>query len=194
MIGNSTAEYIWVVTWAVILHSIGPLSVLVCVFATLLPKSLQLHRYLLYWSLAEAIFYTLTCIYKRYHLQLPALHPLPTSKEERSKLFDLCLDTTQDYEGYISKWFLNEKLSSIKKDNVKEFFRWGFLNTGVVDPDHDDELEVYVKKLEERMGAEFPQGRGDVKSLRLTLDKVAALHRSLTWYMVRRMDSPRRRG
>jgi len=103
----------------------------------------------------------------------------------RNELFDLCLNSTQDHKQYISKWFLNERLSAIKRDNVKEFFRWAFLNTDVVDPNYDDELEIYVQKLEERIGTEFLQGRGDVKSLRLTLEKVGALHRSLVWYMVR---------
>ena len=53
------------------------------------------------------------------------------------------------------------------------------------DPTYDDEVEGYVKKLEMGSGIKFEAGRADVKSLRLTLDKVDALHRSLIWYMVR---------
>lgn len=185
MIGNSIAEYIWVVTCAAILHSIGPVSVVYYVLATLLPNYVQPSRYVLYWSFTETIFYISTYIYQRHHLERPALHPLPASKRDRNELFDLCLNSTQDHKQYISKWFLNEQLSAIKRENVKEFFRWAFLNTDVVDPNYDDELEIYVQKLEERIGTEFLQGRGDVKSLRLTLEKVGALHRSLVWYMVR---------
>jgi hypothetical protein len=191
MIGNSTAEYVWVVTWAGILHSIGPVSVVYCLLATFLHRYRQPPRYLQYWAVAETIFYFLTYIYRRHHLQRPALHPPPISEEERKKLFDLCLNSTQDYEQYISKWFLDVPVSAIKRENVKEFYRWAFLNTHVADPSHEDELEMYVKKLEERMGVQFEQGIGEVKSLRLTLDKVNALHRSLLWYMVNKTSSNR---
>lgn len=98
-------------------------------------------------------------------------------------LFDRCLDSTQDHEEYLSKWFLNAPVSAIKRENVKEFLRWAFLSTDVTDPSYDDELESYVKKLEGRMGTNIPPGRAEVKCLRLSLDKVNALHRSLIWYM-----------
>lgn len=184
MIGNSKFEYIWVVSWAAILHSIGPLSLIYCVSIALLPHIVPSHRYVLYGASAETLFYIWTCLYQRYYLQRPAEHPLPTSKEERNKLFEQCLESTQDHEQYISRWFLNAPLSAIKRENVKEFFRWAFLNTDVADSSFDDELDMYVMKLEERLGREFQPGRSDVKSLRLTLDKVDALHRSLVWYMV----------
>lgn len=184
MIGNSTAEYIWVVAWAGILHSIGPLSVVYCVLTTFLQHYLPPRRVLQYWAFLETIFFFSTYLYQRHYLQRPALHPPPMSEKERHKLFDLCLNTTQDCEQYLSRWFLDKPLSAIKRENLKEFYRWAFLNTHTVDPSHDDELEMYVKKLEERMGVKFEHGVGEVKSLRLTLDKVNALHRSLLWYMV----------
>ncbi|KAJ9607451.1 hypothetical protein H2200_008524 [Cladophialophora chaetospira] len=189
MIGNSNAEYIWVVFWVVVLHSIGPISVAYCLSSPFLPHYLQLPRYLRYWALAETAFYILTYLYQKYHLERPALHPLLTSKEERNRLFDLCLNTTHDHAHYLSKWFMDKDVSAIKRENVKEFFQWAFLNTDVIDPIHDEELDDYVKKLEARMGTEFEHGRTDVKSLRLTLDKVNALHRSLIWYMFYRAST-----
>ena len=76
-------------------------------------------------------------------------------------------------------------LTAVKRENVKEFFRWAFLNTDVDDPTYDDEVEEYVKSIELGTGLNFEDGRADVKCLRLTLDKVDALHRSLVWYSVR---------
>jgi hypothetical protein len=75
--------------------------------------------------------------------------------------------------------------AAIKRENIKEWFRWAFLNTAMDDPTYDDEVERYVKKLERRTGLYFEPGRANMKCLRLTLDKVDALHRSLIWYMVR---------
>ncbi|KAG9499675.1 hypothetical protein J7337_008134 [Fusarium musae] len=51
------------------------------------------------------------------------------------------------------------------------------------DSTYDDELEEYIEKLEELLGKKLEPGRGDAKCLRMTLDKVEMLHRSLTWYM-----------
>jgi hypothetical protein len=75
--------------------------------------------------------------------------------------------------------------AAVKRENIKEFFRWAFLNTDMDDPIYDDEVEGYVKNLEIGTGMSFEYGRADVKCLRLTLDKVGALHRSLVWYSVR---------
>lgn len=184
MIGNSTVEYIWVVAWAAILHSIGPISLTSSFLIGLLPRYVQIPRHLQYWAFAESIFFVLTQVYIGWYLQRPALHPLPSSKKERERLFELCLNTTLDHELYLSKWFFNEHLSAIKRDNVKEFFHWAFFNAHQSDSSNDDELEMYVAKLEERLGIGFPQGKGKATSLKLTLDRVSALHRSLTWYMV----------
>jgi hypothetical protein len=73
---------------------------------------------------------------------------------------------------------LNAPLSEIKRDNVKDFFLWAFFNTGEHDPVDGEELDEYVgeRKIE--------PGRGSARCMRLTVDKVDMLHRSLTWYMV----------
>ena len=185
MIGNSTAEYVWIKTWIIILNSIAPFCVTYCVFTICLPSSVRLSKYFEYLAFAETVFYFLTYLYQRYHLQRPALHPPPPSKEERHRLFHLCHDSTPDHRRYLSKWFLDVPLAAIKRENVKEWLRWAFLNTAMDDPTYDNEVEGYVKKLEMGTGMNFEPGRADVKCLRLTLDKVDALHRSLIWYIVR---------
>lgn len=182
MIGNSRIEYIWVISWATILNSVGPISVL---YSTLAICSDRLPRWPLYWTSLETLFYIATLFYRSYHIQRPATHPLLTSKAERNILFDRCLATTYDIEDYISKWFLNAPLSAIKRENVKEFFRWAFMNTNEFDASYDEEVNSYMERLETQIGTKFQPGRSDVKSLRLTLDKVNTLHRSLVWYLVR---------
>jgi pimeloyl-ACP methyl ester carboxylesterase len=46
-----------------------------------------------------------------------------------------------------------------------------------------------VRATENLLGREIPLGKGSAKSLRLTLDKVDCLHRSLLWYLVRHSPS-----
>lgn len=193
MLGTSRLEYLWVVTWVVILHSVGPLSVLYCVSAKFLPDRLRIWKYLEYWALIETLFYFLTYGYRKYHLQYPALHPPPLEREERIRLFRRCVESSEDLATFFSRWFLGTPIAAIKRENVKEWLRWAFLNTAIVDPNQDDELEAYVVELETKLGTNFEPGRADVKSIRLTLDKVDALHRSLTWYLVRH-HSRRRSG
>ena len=185
MIGTSTIDYIWVRFWVIILHSIAPLCVAYSILAFCQPSSQLLPKCLEYWAFAEAIFFLLFYIYQRHHLQRPASHPPLPPEEERQKLFELCQESTPDFARYISGWFLDAPLSVIKRENIKEFFRWAFLNTDVDDPSYDDEVEGYVKAVETGTGINFERGRSDVKCLRLTLDKVDALHRSLVWYSVR---------
>ena len=184
MIGTSTAEYVWVRTWAAILHSIAPLCVAYCFLITVLPSSLRLPKYLEYWAFVETAFYFVTYVYQKYLLQRPALHPSLPPRQERDALFDLCQESVQDHKRYVSKWFFGAPLADIKLDNIKEFLRWAFLNTDADDPSYDEELEGYVKKIESEIGMAFEPGRTDVKCLRLTLDKVDALHRSVIWYAV----------
>lgn len=67
---------------------------------------------------------------------------------------------------------------------MKEFFLWAFFNRGGPPGDDDEELEGYIAVLEEQLGREIPEGRGNAKCLRLTLDEVVMSHRSLSWYFV----------
>lgn len=52
------------------------------------------------------------------------------------------------------------------------------------DPAYDEELEEYTRETEELLGRKFEDGRGNAKCLRLTLEQVDMLHRSLIWYLV----------
>jgi hypothetical protein len=81
-------------------------------------------------------------------------------------------------------WFLGSDLDEIKRDNVKEFFGWAFLNTGEIDETHDEELEGYVQTIEGLLGRRIQSGRGKARCLRLTTEKVDMMHRSFLWYMV----------
>ncbi|RMD41346.1 hypothetical protein DV735_g3803, partial [Chaetothyriales sp. CBS 134920] len=144
MIGNSTAEYIFVITSAAILHSIGPASFLFSILYPFLPQSWEnsVPRKVKYWLFTEAVFFVLTYIYIRWHVQNPAEHPAPMSRQEREKLFQRCLDTTGDHEEYYSKWFFGQNFHAIRRENIKEFFRYAFLYTDLSDPEHNEELDM----------------------------------------------------
>ncbi len=185
MIGKTIGEYIFIRACIFFLHYIAPLSILYTfVVLTFRPTSYRVPLILEICVLAETAFFFLVYLPRRYYLQHAAIHPPNLSPEDRLKLFNLCHDNVPDPEGYLSKWFLGAPASEIKRENVKDFFRWAFLNTGEIDAADDAEIEGYVVRMENLLGRELEAGRGNAKPLRLSLDKVDMLHRSLTWYMV----------
>ena len=68
---------------------------------------------------------------------------------------------------------------------MKEFFLWAFFNRGGTPGEDEDELDEYIDATEKLLGRPIEEGRGKALCLRLTLDRVSMLHRSLIWYTVR---------
>lgn len=186
MIGTSLWDYVFIRSCIFFLHSIAPLSILYSIVILFIrPTSYRIPWYLEAWTLAETAFFTFVYLPRNYYLQHAATHPTTFSLNGRRELFKLCHDTVPDPEQYLSKWFKKAPRSEIKRDNVKDFFCWAFLNKGKYGPEDNEELEEYVNKMEVLLGRQLDSGRGNADCLRLTLDKVDMLHRSLAWYLVR---------
>lgn len=194
MIGHSTGEYLFIQACICFLHYIAPLSAFYCIFLLALRSpAYRIPPVIEIWAIAEAAFLLLLYIPRNIILQQAASHPEVLPKEERKRLFQLCLDTLDDPEHYLRGWFRGASLSDIKRENVKgtslglppskpltniEFFCWAFLNKtrhGLVD---DEELENYVNRTEVALGRKFQPGRGKAISLRTTVDEVKTKHRS----------------
>lgn len=135
-------------------------------------------------SIAEVFFYVLIYIPKSRSFQKPARHPPVLSSDERRAVFDKSLEGIHDPEPYLSKWFNGAPLSDIRRENVKEFFCWAFLDRPVWGPAEEEELEEYADKVEKLLGRRLKPGRGSAVALRLTIDPVETLHRPLVWYLV----------
>ncbi|KAF5591280.1 ribose-phosphate pyrophosphokinase [Fusarium pseudocircinatum] len=183
MAGTSLWDYIFVRTSIFVLHLIAPLSIVVSVILSLVPLPFQIPSLLKTWVILEALFYIFIYLPLNKYLQQPANHPIAPCRADRQRLFQQCHDNIPDAGQYLRRWFRDAPDHEIKRENVKEFFRWGFLNMEDSDSTYDDELEEYIEQLEELLGRKLESGRGDAKCLRMTLDKVEMLHRSLTWYM-----------
>jgi hypothetical protein len=169
------------------LRSIAPLSITytsLLVLGVLGSLQLRLPFYIEYLAVAETLFYAWFYLYRKFYLQLPAVHPPLYSERTRRELVRRCIQLMPDHNAYISKWFLGADPKDVKRENIKEFFRWAFFNSALSNPDLDTELEEYVCQLENAIGRKFEPGRGNVTCLRLTLDHVQILHRSLVWYFV----------
>jgi hypothetical protein len=185
MIGTSIWDYIFIRSCIFFLHWIAPLSILYCLTNSLVhPSPIYVSWILEAWATFETAFYFLVYLPRRFYLQAAATHQTPACSERRRLLFRRCYENIPDPERYLSKWFLDAPASEIKRENVKDFFRWAFFNTGGSDLVDDEELEEYIGEMEKLLGRKLEAGRGNAKCLRLTLDKVDMLHRSLMWYLV----------
>lgn len=188
MIGTSRAEYWFIRTCIIGLHYIAPLCILYCILlVSLYGLKATTYRFPVLVetvAVAETAFYLLVYVPYRYYLQRDAVHPPAPTRAERKELFKLCNKNITDAESYLQKWFMGADIREIKKENVKEFFLWAFFNRGGPPGDDDEELEEYIAATEKLLGRPIEDGRGKAKPLRLTLDKIDMLHRSLIWYFV----------
>ena len=185
MIGTSFWEYVFIRACVFILHKFVPL-LLLCLVLTLVLDH-DAHSLILFLeaiSIAEVAFYVLVYIPKYRLLQRPARHPPVTNREDRRRIFLKGQESIVDPEQYLFKWFNEASISDIRRENVKEFYCWAFLNRRVWGLADEEELDEYVDKTEELLGRKLPPGRGPVTALRLTIDPVNMLHRPLLWYMV----------
>jgi hypothetical protein len=189
MIGTSKTEFYFIRVCIIGLHYIVPLCVLYCIgLVAVYGIKATTYRFPLIIesiAIAETLFFL--CVYLPYShiLQREAIHPPAPTREEREELFQLCNANISDPEAYLQKWFLGAPIDEIKRENLKDFFLWAFFNRGGPPGDDDEELNEYVDATEKLLGRPIDEGRGKAVCLRLTLDKVSMLHRSLIWFFVR---------
>ncbi|KAF5239117.1 hypothetical protein FANTH_10066 [Fusarium anthophilum] len=140
--------------------------------------------------LAEVVFYLF--IYRPYlqRLKRNADHPPALSRQDRKALFERCFGSVPSLEIYLRWWFLDADPNEIRRENVREFILWAFFERGHGSGFGDDEetveeeVEHYLSLVEQRIGRKFEEGRGNVKSLRLTIDGITTTYRSLVWYII----------
>jgi hypothetical protein len=184
MAGTSLWDYVFIRACITVLHLIAPLSVVYSLANQFFTVPFRIPLVLQTWLALEALFYLAVYLPLNQHLQKAANHPTPPCRADRRKLFHQCHKNIPNLSLYLRKWFRDAPESEIKRENIREFFLWAFLNTDKYDSAYEEELEEYTQEIEKLLGRKFEPGRGSAKCLRLTLDKVEMLHRSLWWYLV----------
>jgi pimeloyl-ACP methyl ester carboxylesterase len=170
----------------VLLRSIAPISgVIVAYFAWTsswprTPFELVVFGY----AFAEVFFFV--CVYLPLcgYLQWPSTHPEPLSEERRHTLLNRIAENIPDPDSYLQKWFLDSPVDEIKSENMKEFERWAFWGTADPDMVSEEDLAHSHEIIEKQFGRKFEEGRGNAKSMRVTLDDIKFLHRPLIWYVI----------
>ncbi|KAI1314206.1 hypothetical protein F5Y03DRAFT_5496 [Xylaria venustula] len=190
MIGTSVPEYVFIRISIFFLQYTTP----ICLVYLLILIALSGIGGASSWSGITAIGYSIIdalyalLIYYPYNRRLKqaAEHPPLLARPERWALFIRCLDNIPDVTRYLQMWFLGADESDIRKDNVREFLSWAFLDRypGNETAEELDELDEYLFEVEKRIGHELEPGRGKAKCLRLTLDEIKVRYRSVVWYLI----------
>ena len=177
MIGTKWWQFVFIRFCIVFLQYLTPISAFFCLVSFFVqPLRHKIPSLVVAWAVAETLFFLLVFLPKYFVLQEHALHPPPLPRDERQRLFRLCFESVPDPELYLTGWFKGAQRSEIRRENVKEFMCWSFLNKGEYGLLDDQELEDYTAQLETILGRSLPFGKGKADALRLTLDKVAMLH------------------
>ncbi|KAL9008791.1 MAG: hypothetical protein Q9173_006117 [Seirophora scorigena] len=161
MIGESASAYLFIRLFVALLRTIAPLGIAYCFLHLVLPHHVGVPRYLEITAVAEC----------------------------STSLFSFLGDPSCNVPSSIRRLFPARQGENffpqpdVRRENVKTWFCWAFMNRGTWDKAEDDELEEYVRQTETVAGERIPPGRGEVKSLRITLDDFTALHRPLMWYI-----------
>lgn len=186
MINNTPFWYAFIKACVWFLHYITPVSIIYTLIATLYNGLQNIHHPILIGitslAIAETLFYVAVFLPYRSYFQRDTIHPETLSRAQRKALFEKCNAHITNPSTYLSKWFLGADLADIKRDNVADFILWAFFNRHGPAGDDAEEVEEYIQLHERTFGHTFPPGRGNVGCLRLTLEKVDMLHRSLVWY------------
>lgn len=185
MLGTSAVEYAFIRISILILHSIVPVSVLYCLVITANSGTrFRLQQEIELWLVAETLFWLCFFLPYRRHLQHAAIHPPIRSQEQRGELLGYVMAEMADPEQYIRGWFKGADFKDIGREDVKDWLAWAFFDGGREKGKDEDEIEIYTLQIESMLLKKFNPGRGTATPLRLTMDPVDMLHRSLLWYSV----------
>ncbi|KAK6081212.1 hypothetical protein SCUP234_04865 [Seiridium cupressi] len=135
-------------------------------------------------GLIEVLWYLLWFLPYKAHLQRPGLLMAPTTRAQRKALIEMSLDQVPDVRLFVRKWFNNAHLDEIYRDDVKDWLLWALWGTDSEAGIEADELEEYIVIAEEKGKLTLPKGRAGAKPIRLNLDPVQMLHKSLLFYTI----------
>ncbi|KAE9397158.1 hypothetical protein BT96DRAFT_957969 [Gymnopus androsaceus JB14] len=182
MIGQSFPEYIFIRICIFLLKLVAPAS-LFYLFLCLCTRQIILH-WLLPFAVLESSFYVFVYLPRKKRLQKSIHEAPPLDRAQREALFVKCSQRLSGAPDYPLGWFSSNDL---KRENVVEWILWALFSCGPEDAQEswNDEIEIYVKKVEELTGMKLEKGRTAVtSSLRLTLDRVNMSHRPFIWYTI----------
>lgn len=137
----------------------------------------------------EILWYLLWFLPFKAYLQRPGMRVTPTTRAQRKQLIEQLLDQVPDIKLFMRKWFNQAHLDEIYRDDVRDWLIWALWGQDNSEGIDEDELDEYISLAESKAEYTLDKGKGGAKPIRLNLDPVRMIHRSLLWYaMIGVMD------
>jgi pimeloyl-ACP methyl ester carboxylesterase len=130
----------------------------------------------------EILWYFLWYLPFKSYLQRSGLRMTPLTRAQRKALIEELLDQVPDVRLFMRKWFNQAHLDEIYREDVCDWLIWALWGTGSDEGIEDDELDEYIALAEAKAEYTLMKGRAGAKPIRLNLDPVRMIHRSLLWY------------
>lgn len=162
----------------------GPIVVFVLLLAPFLFLPFMLFLPLVltgYWTLEAAWF--VHRWYLRYR-QEPYTDPPPNPdrRKHMERFLRLREDCVPDFRAYLAQWFRGADPRSIRRENVREFVRYGFYGKvdGPLSDEEEAEIEWWLGEVERVWAIEFPEGRAQgLRFMRHMREPLRTFHQPL---------------
>ncbi|PVH90175.1 hypothetical protein DM02DRAFT_722590 [Periconia macrospinosa] len=108
----------------------------------------------------------------------------PLHREQRRDFLQKSLAACSDVELFVKGWMCGASLEDVRRENLKDWFLWALFDREGPPLDDDEELEEYVRLVEEALGRNIGPGWGPADSVRLNFQHLDVSHRSLVYYCI----------
>ena len=134
-----------------------------------------------YWTLEAAWF--VHRWYLRYR-QEPYTDPPPNPDRRihMERFLRLKEDCVPDFRAYLAQWFRGADPNSIRRENVREFVRYGFYGTvdGPLAAEEEAEIEWWLGEVERVWAIKIPEGRAEgLRFMRHMREPLRTFHQPL---------------
>lgn len=160
----------------------GPFVVAGC---ALLPFLFVLPIVIAWWVVAEGAW----LVHRRYlrhrHEQFTPAPDNPARRKQMERMLLMKDDVIPDFREFLREWFRGADPRLIRRENVKEFVRYGFYGgvDGPLGQAEEEEIEWWIGEVEHTWGIAFEPGRTNgLKFMAHMREPLKVFHQPLAYY------------
>ena len=160
----------------------GPFVVAGC---ALLPFLFVLPIVIVWWVVAEGAW----LVHRRYlrhrHEQFTPAPDNPARRKQMERMLLMKDDVIPDFREFLREWFRGADPRLIRRENVKEFVRYGFYGgvDGPLGQAEEEEIEWWIGEVEHTWGIAFEPGRTNgLKFMAHMREPLKVFHQPLAYY------------
>ncbi|ORY71378.1 uncharacterized protein BCR38DRAFT_330408 [Pseudomassariella vexata] len=142
------------------------------------PVSIAIESY----GMLEILWYLFWFLPYKSYLQKPGIRLEPMTRAQRRAMIRSLLNTVPDILIFLRGWFAKAHLDEIYREDVMDWMLWALWGTESFEGVDMEEMDEYIQEAEIKAGSRLRPGRGGAKPIRVNIDPVKMVHRSLLFY------------